>query len=42
MGTHVRVPNPVYNEAKRVKDEQDYATLGEAIRHMCSEGGYNV
>lgn len=40
--THARIPNPVYNKASEVQDEHDYATIGEAIRHMVREGGYNV
>ena len=40
--THTRIPNPVYNEAKKVQHEHDYATIGEAIRHMVREGGYDV
>lgn len=42
MSEHVRVPDTVYEEAKRVQTELDFASIGEAIRHMCQEGGYDV
>jgi len=32
----------VYKETYQLQDEQDFATLGEAIRHMCQESGNNV
>jgi hypothetical protein len=38
----VRIPDTVYEAAGELKEEQDFATLGEAIRHMCNEGGYDV
>jgi len=42
MVKHVRVPQTVYEEAERLREEEDYATLGEAIRSMCKDGGYDV
>lgn len=39
---HARVPTPVLERARDVKDEYSYPTIGEAIRHMCQEGGYDV
>jgi hypothetical protein len=33
-----RIPEPVCEEAERVKDEQEYSSLGDAIRHMCRSG----
>lgn len=39
---HARVPTPVLDKAKTVKKEHGYPTIGEAIRHMCREGGYDV
>lgn len=42
MSQHVRVPNSVYNEAIHVKEERDFPTIGEAIRHMCQEADYDV
>lgn len=42
MSEQVIVPNTVYNTAKDVKDDRDFSSLGEAIRHMCQEGGYDV
>lgn len=42
MSEAVRVPDPVHEKAKEIKDMHDYSTLGEAIRHMCREGGYDV
>lgn len=40
--THVRVPQPVYEQAVHVKQDHDFPSIGEAIRHMCREGGYDV
>lgn len=39
---HVRVPKPVYEQAKTVQEDYEYPSIGEAIRHMCKEGGYDV
>lgn len=36
------VPDSVYEQAKKLKDEKDFATLGEALRYMCRNGGYDV
>jgi hypothetical protein len=38
----VRVPESVRDAAESVQEEYDYATIGEAIRHMAREGGYDV
>lgn len=38
----MRVPDPVKEKAEDVKDEGDFATLGEAVRYMVREGGYDV
>jgi len=40
--THTRVPDSVRDSAKDVKEEYDYPSIGEAIRHMCRKGGYDV
>jgi hypothetical protein len=42
MTEAVKLPEPVYERAQEVQDEKDFATLGEAIRHMCQEGDYDV
>lgn len=42
MSTSVRVPDPVHETAVEIKELHDYASIGEAIRHMCREGGYDV
>lgn len=42
MTKGVKVPDPVHAKAKEIKEMHDYASLGEAIRHMCREGGYDV
>jgi hypothetical protein len=39
---HVRIPYRVYDQAEDVQDEYGYPSIGEAIRHMCKEGGYDV
>jgi len=36
------VPDTVAEEAKNLKDERDFSSIGEAIRFMCREGGYDV
>ena len=42
MAKRPRLPESVIKTAEQVKDEYDYPSLGEAIRHMCQEGGYDV
>jgi len=42
MGEHTRLPETVRSKAKELKEERGFATLGEAVRHMCREGDYNV
>jgi hypothetical protein len=42
MSVHTRVPEPVYNRAAELKKEHDYTSIGEAIRHMCQKGGFDV
>lgn len=37
-----RLPGPVVEKAKQLKEEKEFASLGEAIRHMCQEGGFDV
>jgi len=39
---HVRIPMTVYVQADALKDEYGYASIGEAIRHMCVHGDYDV
>lgn len=38
----IRVPTTVSEKATELKDEYDFASKGEAIRHMCREGGFDV
>jgi len=42
--THaVRVPPTVYEQAQEIQEQFNYATIGEAVRHMCREDrGYEV
>lgn len=42
MTKSVKVPDLVHEMAQEVEEEYDYATLGEAIRHMCRNGDYDV
>jgi hypothetical protein len=37
----MRVPQEVYDEAERLKEQNDM-TMKEAIRQMCREGGFDV
>lgn len=39
---HVRIPMTVYQEAEIIQDKYGYPSMGEAIRHMCKEAGYDV
>lgn len=39
---HVRLPVAVYEQAEEIQEEYDYPSIGEAVRHMCQEGGYDV
>lgn len=38
----MRVPDPVYKRAIELKEEGDYASLGEAVRNVFLEAGYDV
>jgi len=38
----VRVPDTVADQADELQEEFDYQTKGEAIRHMCREGEWDV
>lgn len=42
MTKPMKVPDPVHEKATEIKELHDYASLGEAVRHMCREGGYDV
>lgn len=43
MGTsHVRVPDPVKDVADRMVQDGEHETLGEAIRSVFEEAGYDV
>lgn len=37
-----RIPRPVYEEAREIQEEYGYPSIGEAVRHMCQEAGYDV
>lgn len=39
---HIRVPERLKHKAETVQEENDFATIGEAVRHMCQSGGYDV
>lgn len=40
MGKRPRLPEPVEQELAQIKDEYDYPSLGEAVRHVMKEAGY--
>ena len=42
MTKSVKILEPVHSAAQGVQEEHDYTTLGEAIRHMCRRGDYDV
>jgi hypothetical protein len=37
-----RIPDPVAQLAREVRDEQDFGSIGEAIRYMINNEGYDV
>ena len=36
------LPGPVAEKAAEIQDEHDYPSMGEAIRHVFKEAGYDV
>lgn len=42
MSQQVRIPDTIYEKAEELKEERDFPSIGEAIRYMCREGGYDV
>lgn len=38
----MRVPETVKKKAGELQEEKGFATLGEAVRYMCREGGFDV
>lgn len=38
--TTIRVPDALVEQAKLVQQRHDYATIGEALRHMAEHGTY--
>lgn len=38
----VKLPDTVYDEASRLKEEEEFSSLGDAIRHVFVEAGYDV
>jgi hypothetical protein len=42
MAHRPRVSDRLYEEADRVREEYDLRGIGEALRHMAREGGYDV
>jgi hypothetical protein len=37
MTQPIKVPDTVHEKAQELQEIHDYATLGEAVRHMCRE-----
>jgi len=37
-----RIPDPVAQKARELRDEMDFGSIGEALRYMAREGGYDV
>jgi len=42
MTRAVKLPEPVVQRAEGLVEERDFATIGEAIRYMCQQGGFEV
>jgi len=40
--TLARLPDPVYERAKELRDERDFPSIGEAVRYMIREGEHDV
>lgn len=37
-----KIPEPLHEKAMEVKREEDYASIGEVLRDMAQEAGYDV
>jgi len=42
MGEQQRIPDTVVEKARELREERDFASIGEAIRYMCREDGFDV
>lgn len=38
----IRVPDPVAEQAEELAEKRDFQTIGEAVRAMVNEAGYEV
>lgn len=42
MAQQIRVPDSVYEEAKRLRDEREFSSIGDAVRFVFIEADYDV
>lgn len=42
MVARPRLPKPVEEQAREIQSEHEYPSLGEAVRHVFQEAGYDV
>lgn len=42
MARRPKIPDSVCEAAEDVREEHEYSSLGDAIRHMVREAGYDV
>lgn len=42
MVKQVKLPDPVYKQASEIKTNEEFSSLGDAIRHVFMEAGYDV
>lgn len=42
MGARPRLPDPVEDRLQEIADERDISSLGETVRYVMQEAGYDV
>lgn len=42
MSQSVKIPDPLYETAVQVKEDKDFGSIGDALRYMVREGGWDV
>lgn len=42
MAQQVQVPDSVHKQAKQLRDEKEFSSIGDAIRYVFIQEGYDV
>jgi hypothetical protein len=42
MVKQAKLPEPVHDRAMELKEEEEFSSIGDAIRHVFTEAGYDV